>query len=59
VALVTTRSLKANEAAAMTAAARISGARIWCAARPPAYIAMTSLFWLNPTSVMIVASSTE
>ena len=59
VARVTIRSLNTNETAATSNAARMSGARIWCAERPAAFIATTSLFWLKVASVMIVASSTE
>ena len=33
------------------------GAMIWCALRPAAFIATTSLFWFSVASVMIVASS--
>jgi len=36
-----------------------SGARIWWADIPAAFIEITSLFWLSVASVMIVASSTE
>ncbi len=39
--------------------ASTSGARIWCAETPPAFIAITSLFWLSVTSVISVPSSTE
>ncbi len=53
------RSLKAIEPSDTTTAVSSSGARIWCADIPAAFIETTSLFWLSVTSVMIVASSTE
>jgi hypothetical protein len=43
----------------MTMLATIKGARIWCAERPAAFIATTSLFWLRPTKAINVPSSTE
>ena len=39
--------------------ATTNGARIWCADRPAAFIATTSLFWLRPTKAISVPSSTE
>ena len=59
VARVTTRSLKPNDRAETTAAVNSSGARIWCAESPAAFIEVTSLFWLSVARVMMVASSTE
>ena len=43
----------------MTMLATISGARIWCADRPAAFIATTSLFWFRPTKAINVPSRTE
>jgi hypothetical protein len=59
VARDTMRSLNANEIAATAKLARTKGARIWCADSPPAFIEMTSLFWLSVDRVMMVPSSTE
>ncbi len=56
---MTIRSLKTRLTNETTSAVRISGASTWCAERPDAFIAITSLFWFNVASVMIVASSTE
>ena len=38
------------------AAARISGAMIWWAEMPAAFIEMISLFWLSPTRVISAPS---
>ena len=35
------------------------GARIWCADRPAAFIATTSLCWLSDVNAISVPSSTE
>ena len=39
--------------------ATISGARIWCAEMPAAFIATTSLCWLRPVKAISVPSRTE
>ena len=57
-ARVTNRSVKAKWPAAIKAEARISGAMIWCAEIPAAFIEMISLFWFNPAKVISVPSST-
>ena len=59
VARLTMRSLKVKEIIATPSAVISKGARIWCADRPDALSAMTSLFWLSVDSVTIVPSNTE
>ena len=57
--LTATPSLKAKANAAMPKLATISGARIWCADKPAAFIAMTSLCWLRAVKVISAPSSAE
>ena len=55
----TTVSLKVKLISEITPAVSSIGARIWCADKPAARIAITSLFWLSGQKVNSVASSTE